>query len=173
MDSEAKNKKTNETEKPLLYTNYDIVMQEVPNEISLVFNISGCPYHCKGCHSQYLWEYKGTPLSLDLNRVVESYKGMITCVLFMGGDQNLSEIEMQLKWVKTMGLKTCLYSGKDSFEELCSSLGGYLDYLKVGHYDEGLGGLNSLTTNQRFYKKTSSLSKEWEDITKIFSERKY
>lgn len=27
-----------------------------------------------------------------------------------------------------------------------------LDYLKLGHYDERLGGLDSPTTNQRFFR---------------------
>ena len=49
------------------------------------------------------------------------------------------------------GLKTCLYSGCDSiqpFEQFLS----LLDYLKIGHYDEKLGGLDKQTTNQRFYR---------------------
>ena len=49
------------------------------------------------------------------------------------------------------GLKTCLYSGNDD-KEAFQSLYGLLDYLKIGHYDEKLGGLDCPTTNQRFYR---------------------
>ena len=40
----------------LKYVNCDIVFQEVPNEVALAINISGCPCHCPGCHSPYLWQ---------------------------------------------------------------------------------------------------------------------
>ena len=49
------------------------------------------------------------------------------------------------------GLKTSLYSGNDD-KEAFQSLYGLLDYLKTGHYDEKLGGLDCPTTNQRFYR---------------------
>lgn len=40
-----------------------------------------------------------------------------------------------------------------------------LDYLKVGAYDERLGGLDSPTTNQRFYQVEYGLL---EDKTQLF-----
>lgn len=39
----------------LNYTTEQITFQEVPNEISLSFLISGCPLRCKGCHSADSW----------------------------------------------------------------------------------------------------------------------
>ena len=32
----------------LNYYNYDIVCQEIPDEITLAINITGCPNHCQG-----------------------------------------------------------------------------------------------------------------------------
>ena len=38
------------------YYNAMVVFEEIPNEITLAINITNCPCHCKGCHSQFLWE---------------------------------------------------------------------------------------------------------------------
>ena len=40
----------------LKYSSYDIVLQEIPNEITLSFTITGCGLRCVGCHSEYLWD---------------------------------------------------------------------------------------------------------------------
>ena len=136
----------------LKYLNYYIGYQEVPNEITLCINISGCPHHCEGCHSQYLWEYEGNYISDNIDALQDKYRGMITCICFMGGDQNLEELAELLFKVKNLyKLKTCVYSGSDNISILDNTL-QYLDYLKVGRFDEELGGLDKLTTNQRFYK---------------------
>ena len=37
----------------LKYANFDIVFQEVPDEVTLAINISNCPNQCVGCHSKY------------------------------------------------------------------------------------------------------------------------
>ena len=42
---------------------YDIVCQEIPDEISLAVNISCCPNRCPGCHSPWLWEDAGEPMT--------------------------------------------------------------------------------------------------------------
>lgn len=46
----------------LKYVDARVVFQEIPDEITLAINISNCPCHCKGCHSQYLAEDIGKPL---------------------------------------------------------------------------------------------------------------
>ena len=35
----------------LKYVNTGIVFQEIPDEVTLAVNISGCPCRCHGCHS--------------------------------------------------------------------------------------------------------------------------
>ena len=47
------------------YTDTQIGFQEFPDEISLLINISNCPFHCPGCHSPELWEDVGTELNYD------------------------------------------------------------------------------------------------------------
>lgn len=134
----------------LKYTHYVVTFQEVPDEISLVFNVSGCPHHCEGCHSQYLSEYIGDYISDDIDLVLKKYDKLISCVCFMGGDQNVDELHSLLAKVKKYGLKTCLYSGESDINKV-NSLFDVLDYLKIGPYIKELGGLDSSKTNQRFY----------------------
>jgi len=146
-------------ERGLKYLGYDIVMQEVPNEISLAINISGCQHRCKGCHSEYLWEYKGNYIKDDIQNIISEYDGLITCVCFMGGEQNIVELQSLIMYVKSIGLKTCLYSGEDDISKL-SCLFEYCNYIKCGRYIEELStddniqyGIKLATSNQHIYKK--------------------
>jgi len=135
----------------MLYYSYpQVVLQEVPDEISLALSMSGCGLHCKGCHSQETWKSTfGEPLTVvELNRLLRKHKH-ITCVLFYGGEWQPKELIRLLKIVKDRGLNTCLYTGLN-YEEVPKEIIGYLDYIKVGRYVEELGGLDSPTTNQRF-----------------------
>lgn len=135
----------------LRYANYSITFQEVPNEISLVLNITGCTHHCDGCHSDYLAQDFGNYVDDDLPALLDKYKGMITCVCFMGGDQAIDNLREWLKRIKKeYDLKTCVYSGADNINTFDSCL-DYLDYLKIGPYKKELGGLDSPNTNQKFY----------------------
>lgn len=84
----------------LKYCSYDIVFQEVPNETTLVFNISGCPHKCEGCHSKYLWDYVGKYVKEDYLKIIDRYNTFITCVCFMGGDQNIEELYLFIKSIK-------------------------------------------------------------------------
>ena len=132
---------------------YDIVCQEIPDEISLAVNISGCPNRCPGCHSPWLWSDEGEPMTDNfLECLIGKYSAAITCFCFMGGDAEPAEIERIARLVKEMypGMKTAWYSGRESLPE------GFdikvLDYLKLGPYIEALGSLKSPTTNQALYR---------------------
>jgi anaerobic ribonucleoside-triphosphate reductase activating protein len=136
----------------LKYIGYDIVFQEVPDEVSLAINISGCPHKCEGCHSQYLWKYDGEYVDDQIDNLLANYKNMITCVCFMGGDQNMNNFENLLINIKmSYRLKTCLYTGSNDLNKF-NPLLPLLNYIKIGSYKKELGGLDHITTNQRFYK---------------------
>ena len=47
----------------LRYVDYDIVFQEIPDEVTLAINLSNCPNRCKGCHSPHLLENVGESLT--------------------------------------------------------------------------------------------------------------
>ena len=154
-------------EPKLKYIGYAVTFQEVPDEVSLVINISGCPYHCEGCHSDYLWEYEGDYLLDDLSTLLKRYSPYITCVCFMGGDQNYRDLQVACDMVRRQRLKVCIYSGqkfsshnRDYLEQLAP------DYYKLGNYDKHLGGLDSPRTNQRFYKRSEDGT--YQDITPVF-----
>lgn len=144
----------------LKYTNAKVVFAEVPNEISLAIEISGCPNHCPECHSKYLWEDVGKDLTLEvLLRLIQSNEG-ITCICFMGGDQDLDELE---KLAFACGLSSkylyriAWYSGRTEIPK--HSLIDKLDYIKIGPYKSECGPLTSSTTNQRFYARGRCLHK--------------
>ena len=134
----------------LKYYNYDVVFQEVPDEVSLAINLTNCPNHCPDCHSKHLWEDIGEELSEDeTSRLVDIYRGDITCVLIMGGDASKNEVEALAHYIKhSLNLKVAWYSGR---YEKPQNIGDF-DYLKFGPYLEEKGGLKSADTNQRFYK---------------------
>ncbi|WP_373818692.1 anaerobic ribonucleoside-triphosphate reductase activating protein [Glaesserella sp.] len=135
----------------LRFSNEQIVWQEVPNETSLAFLINGCPLGCKGCHSADSWKADSGVLLTEeyLQQRLTQYQGLISCVLFMGGEWQAETLIRLLKLVRQHGLKTCLYTGLER-HELPQALIKHLTYLKTGRWIAERGGLNSLTTNQRF-----------------------
>ena len=149
----------------LKYVDTKVVFAEIPDEITLAINISGCPCNCKGCHSSYLAEDIGEPLDLQhLTDLIDSNRG-ITCVCIMGGDANPSEVDDIAQDIKEYypELKVGWYSGR---QELSKNIElGNFDFIKLGPYIEEFGPLNSKTTNQRFYKVSDE---ELVDITSKF-----
>lgn len=151
----------------LKYANFDIVFQEVPDEVTLAINISNCPNQCLGCHSKYLWEDVGDILDKNtLDELVSKYRTGITCVCFMGGDAepyDVANLSMYLK-NKYNDLKTAWYSGKNTLPEAFHE--ETFDYIKTGRYDARFGPLNSITTNQRMFKRLAD--GRVKDITERF-----
>lgn len=133
----------------LNFTAEQIVFQEVPDEVSLAFTISGCPLGCKGCHSADSWsENSGLALSQEyFCQRLQDYRGLISCVLFLGGEWQLATLLSLLKITKNKQLHSCLYTGLDDVSPI---LKAELTYLKTGRWQAELGGLDSPNTNQRF-----------------------
>lgn len=134
---------------PLKTASPQIVFQEVPDHIALAFSVSGCPLKCDGCHSQDTWSLdSGCELdNHEFSALLQQYQGMISCVLFLGGEWQPDQLIDKLKMAQKAGLKTCLYSG---FVQLPKRLTQHLDFLKTGPWIPELGGLDSPKTNQRF-----------------------
>lgn len=128
-----------------------VVWQEVPNETSLAFLISGCPLGCKGCHSIESWNVTSGQILTESYFLaqLQKYRGLISCVLFMGGEWLENELIHLLKLANAEGLKTCLYTGRER-HELSPQILAELTYLKTGRWIAELGGLASSRTNQRF-----------------------
>ncbi len=102
----------------LKYVETLVTFSEVPDEITLAINISNCPCHCEGCHSSYLAEDIGEELNdLTLNRLLIKNQG-ITCVAFMGGDSDPSEINEFARKLKVhTNLKVAWYSGRQELSK--------------------------------------------------------
>ena len=150
----------------LRLADFDIVVQEVPNETTLALNLSECPNRCPGCHSLHLWEATGDPLTIPvLDDLLERYP-YVTCVAIMGGDNDPASVLQMAQTIRQRHRKVAWYSGANALpadwtitaaEEAIvpnsdESPLACFDFIKVGPYVEALGGLKCRTTNQRFYR---------------------
>ena len=137
----------------LKFIGSSVVFREIPDEISLAINITNCPHRCENCHSKILQEDIGDLLTFtELNGLISENPG-ITCVLFMGGDSDLKEVNALAQYIKlNYKLKVGIYSG-NAFKHAIPELElKYFDYVKTGPYIEKFGPLDKETTNQRLYK---------------------
>ncbi len=148
------------------YHRYSVTFNEIPGEITLCISITGCGGPCIGCHSPFLHNPdNGHYLSFDFYKeLLNKYKNQITTVCFLGGEWYEEKLNKMLKEAKHRGVKTALYSSKEIMD-IPRKLKYNLTYLKVGKYTVGLGGLESVITNQRLYqlkpKKTDITHKFW------------
>lgn len=151
----------------LKYVNTGIVFQEIPDEVTLAINIANCPCHCPGCHSQYLWQNIGEPLtSMTLEQQIHQYGESITCICFMGGDAEPSYVNALARYLHRAHpqYKVGWYSGR---QRISSSINKRdFDYIKLGPYIKHLGCLKDPTTNQRLYKH--AVGDDFMDITNRF-----
>lgn len=147
----------------LKYANTQLGFREFPDEVALLINISNCPNNCPGCHSSYLAQDIGEVLNeQSLDKLIDDYPG-ITCVGFMGGDNDHLTLAKLFRYIKSKyGLKVGWYSGKDYEFEIIDDLyevynipnQQYIDFLKIGPYKQECGPLNNKTTNQTYFKNT-------------------
>ncbi|MFC2293090.1 MAG: anaerobic ribonucleoside-triphosphate reductase activating protein [Kingella oralis] len=154
---------------PLRFTREEIVWQEVPNEVSLAFLFSGCPLRCADCHSADSWKAGlGEVLRADdLRARLRRYAGLLTCVLFLGGEWQPENLLALLRVARDeFGLKTCLYTGLER-DEVPPMLLPELSFLKTGRWLPERGGLDSPTTNQRFVDLQTGM-----DLTSLFWRQK-
>lgn len=141
-----------------------VVFSEVPDEVTLAFNISNCQNNCRGCHSPYLKTDIGEELTAEkLDSYITKNAG-ITCVCFMGEGNDKEALLSLVNYLSAAHpeLKRAIYSGRTLPEPEYYDL---FDYIKVGPYVEVCGPLNSRTTNQRLFKK---FGQGWEEITYRF-----
>ena len=99
--------------------------------------------------------------------LIEEYNG-ITCVGFMGGDNDHLTLAKLFKYVKQeFGLNVGWYSGKEYKVEQIGLESvdfiyniynipnqQYIDFLKIGPYKQECGPLDSKTTNQMYFHNT-------------------
>ena len=151
----------------LRYMEFGLSNIEVPDETSLCIYISGCLNKCRNCHYPELQSAdEGELLSKYFKDIIMLYESMFTCVCFLGeGDisaESRNELLKYTEYIRNKGLKSCLYSGRDTDVEAWMKA---FDYVKTGSYKEEYGSLYKRTTNQRFY---AILNDDIIDITAKF-----
>lgn len=137
----------------LKYVETGIVFQEIPDEVTLAINISGCPCRCPGCHSGYLWEDVGLPLDTQaIDDFVEKFGQDITCIAFMGGDGDPVGVNLLAQYIheEYPEFHVGWYSGRVRIPSQVRKTD--FDYIKIGPYIRHLGPLKQKTTNQRLYR---------------------
>lgn len=136
----------------LKYHTIDISCRVIPQEVSLLFNITGCTIKCPGCNEKTLWKDKGTLLTFnEVRSILDNYNNAVTCVCFMGGEHAANEINDLARFVKLNFpcLHTAWYSGLDKIApeiDYCN-----FNYIKTGSYQAAKGALGSADTNQRVF----------------------
>ena len=138
----------------------NVVLEEIPDRVTLAVEISNCQGNCVGCHSPFLKTDIGEPLTPEAVDSLIADNFGINCFLLLGEGADreaLLEIAAHLKAAHP-GLETGLYSGREEVEE---DLKAAFDYIKTGPYKAEFGPLNSPTTNQRLFHRG-------EDITSRF-----
>ncbi len=140
-----------------------VVIEEIPDKLTLAVEISNCQGNCIGCHSPFLKSDIGEELTPERVSALIADNFGVNCFLFLGEGSDrkaLLDLASYLR-LNHPSLELALYSGRKAVEE---DIWEAFDYVKIGPYIESLGPLNSVTTNQRLYHHR-------EDITARFWSR--
>jgi len=144
--------------------NFNVVLREVPGEISLGMMVAGCPYGCKDCSYKSLAKLGTDEVTISgFEKELKENQGYASCVLFMGGEWE-SDFKDYLSLSQKMGYKTCLYTGTEELSQLPAEIKENLNFCKVGKWT-GIPITDS-KTNQKFWDV-----KEGKDITFKFQKK--
>lgn len=128
----------------------DVVLEEIPDRVTLALEIPNCQGSCPGCHSSFLKLDIGKELTPDeADRLIDDNFG-INCLLLLGEGNDPEALLSLAAHVRERfpRLELALYSGRQEVEP---EIYAAFDFVKVGPYVEALGPLNVPTTNQRLY----------------------
>lgn len=127
-----------------------VVLEEIPDRVTLAVEISNCQGSCVGCHSPFLKEDVGEELTADVvDGLINSNFG-VNCFLFLGEGKDRDALLALAAHIRNNhpAIEIALYSGRTNVEQ---DILDSFDYIKTGPYIEDLGPLNKKTTNQRLY----------------------
>ena len=126
-----------------------VVLEEIPDRVSLAVDISNCRGNCVGCHSPFLKKDIGVELTPEIiDALVADHFG-VNCFLFLGEGRDVEALLDLAAHVRSLGLEVAVYSGRDVVEDIFWT---HFDYIKLGPYKPECGPLNKTTTNQRLYR---------------------
>ena len=138
----------------------DVVLEEIPDRVTLAVEISNCQGNCIGCHSPFLKKDLGKELTPEVIDALLKDNFGVNCFLLLGEGSDPVALRAVGRYLESAypKLERALYSGREEVEDDLMSL---FDYVKVGPYKKEFGPLNERTTNQRLYYHR-------EDITSRF-----
>lgn len=143
-----------------------VVMEEIPDRVTLAVDISNCRGECVGCHSPFLRKDIGEPLTEEVIGALVKDNFGVDCFLFLGEGRDPETLVSLATYVRSHGLAAALYSGRTEVEPF---IWDAFDYVKTGPYIPERGPLNDPDTNQRLYRRVEG---EWVDITSRFWRKK-
>ena len=136
-----------------------VVLEEIPDRVSLAVDISNCRGNCPECHSPFLKKNIGRELTPEvIDRLVSDNFG-VNCFLFLGEGRDPETLLDLADHVRSKGLRAAVYSGREEVEDI---FWNHFDYVKLGPFRAECGPLNNPATNQRLFALTAG---RWEDIT--------
>ena len=95
-----------------------VVMEEIPDRVSLAVDISNCRGNCIGCHSPFLKKDIGQELTPEvIDRLVADNFG-VNCFLFLGEGRDPEALLDLASHVRSKGLFAAVYSGREEVEEI-------------------------------------------------------
>ena len=141
--------------------NLGVTLNEIPDKVAVFVELGQCKNICKECHSAYYIHNKlhpdlYTPLDLIVYKVQRQVHKGANAIVIMGGTNNYDmDTEKLIKLINTLadiapvGVYSGILDGAMVHRDIIKN--SKLTWLKTGEYNAKLGGLNSPTTNQRFY----------------------
>ena len=127
-----------------------VVLEEIPDRVSLAVDISNCRGNCVGCHSPFLKLDIGEELTPAIVDALIADNFGVNCFLFLGEGRDPEALLALAAHIRSAhpAMEIALYSGR---EEVEPAIWDAFDYVKVGPYRPECGPLNERTTNQRLY----------------------
>lgn len=127
-----------------------VVMEEIPDMVTLAVDISNCTGLCEGCHSPFLRRDVGEELTPHAVESMLSANFGVNCFLFLGEGNDHAALLDIASYIHSAhpGLSLALYSGREHVED---DIFHVFDYVKLGPYRPACGPLNNPGTNQRLY----------------------
>ncbi|MCQ2172645.1 MAG: anaerobic ribonucleoside-triphosphate reductase activating protein [Bacteroidales bacterium] len=128
----------------------NIVLEEIPDKVTLAVEISNCQGSCVGCHSPFLRQDIGEELTPGVVDALIAANFGVNCFLLLGEGKDPAAVLAIAEHLRTRHpfIARAIYSGR---EEVEPELYEAFDYVKVGPYIAEYGPLNERTTNQRLY----------------------
>ena len=95
-----------------------VVLEEIPDRVSLAVDISNCRGNCVGCHSPFLRQDIGEELTPGVIDSLLADNFGVNCFLFLGEGSDASALLALARHVSAKGLEVALYSGREEVESV-------------------------------------------------------